>query len=293
VIRKYSPARVIGGGEIIQADAAKHKRFDTGILDDLEAQLRGSPAGNLLRSIAAAGMNGVEADKPDRTLLDELAGAGDVVILEGLAFHRENLETLAGNVHSLAAAYQKQNPLRYGIDKEELRQKTRFPHSMAIFNRILERLASYRPVFMRKNRVRADSERFSLPDKLQNEVSRLEDMIRARGIAFYTRKEIEAEWTGKSPMAEILHLLLDEGVITAIGTAGYIHREALGACGEKLEALFRSSDAISVGDFKDACGLSRKHAIPLLEWMDSVRITMRDQNVRRKGPGFAAWRTDG
>jgi selenocysteine-specific elongation factor len=219
--------------------------------------------------------------------------AGDVVILEGLVFHRQVLETLADNVRSLASAYQKQNPLRYGIDKEELRQKTRFPHTMVIFNRILDHLASYRPIFMRKNRVRADHKHFSLPQELQNEVNHLEEMIRNRGFAFYLRKEIESEWTGKAPLAEIIHLLQDEGVIAAIGTTGYIHKNALKACRDKLETLFESSDAITVADFKDACGLSRKHAIPLLEWMDSVRITIRDQNQRRKGPDFAAWRMDG
>lgn len=293
VIRKYSPARVIGGGEILQVDAAKHKRFDTEVLEDLELQMRGSPRGNLLRNIAAAGVKGLEVNKLDRALVDELSEAEDVVSLEGLVFHRDVLETLAENVRSLAAAYQKNNPLRYGIDKEELRQKTRFPHAMVIFNRVLDRLVSYRSIFIRKNRVRADNAEFALPEKLANEVKQLESMIRARGLAFYSRKELEAEWKGNSPLAEILHLLLDEGAITAVGTTGYIHKDALKACRDKLESLFRSADEITVADFKDACGLSRKHAIPLLEWMDAVRITNRDQNVRRKGPDFASWRTDG
>jgi selenocysteine-specific elongation factor len=292
VVRKYSPARVIGGGEILQVDAAKHKRFDAVVLEDLEAQLRGSPGGNLLRNIAAAGLKGLEADKLDRALLDELLSAGDVVMLEGLVFHRQVLESLADAVRSLASAYQKNNPLRYGMDKEELRQKTRFPHSMVIFNKVLDQLASYRPIFMRKNQVRADSEQFSLPQELQNEVNQLERMIRTRGLTFYSRKEIEAEWKGKSPLVEILHLLLDDGSIAAVGGTGYIHKDALRLCREKLEELFRSSDAITVADFKETCGLSRKHAIPLLEWMDAVRITVRDQNLRRIGPDFAAWRMD-
>ncbi len=118
-------------------------------------------------------------------------------------------------------------------------------------------------------------------------------MIRAQGLAFYSRKELEAEWKGSSPLAEIIHLLLDEGAITAVGTSGYIHKDALKACRDKLEGLFRSADEITVADFKDACGLSRKHAIPLLEWMDAVRITSREQNVRRKGPDYASWRMDG
>jgi selenocysteine-specific elongation factor len=293
VIRKYSPARVIGGGEIVQVDAVKHKRFDAAVVEDLKAQLRGSPSGNLLRSIAAAGLKGRDERKLDRALLDELANAGDVVLLEGLAFQRHVLETLADNIRSMAFAYQKKNPLRYGIDKEELRQKTRFPHTMAIFNRVLDQLASYRPIFMRKNRVRADSETFALPQDLQNEVNQLEKLIRARGLTFYLRKEIEAEWKGKSPLADIIHLLLDEGAIAAIGSTGYIHRDSLRSCREKLDELFRSSDTITVADFKDACGLSRKHAIPLLEWMDARRITTRDQNVRRKGPDFTAWGMDG
>jgi len=290
VIRKYSPARVIGGGEVLQVNALKHKRFDAAVLEDLAAQMQGSPAANLLRNIAAAGLQGVEEGKADRALVDELRSAGDIVTLEGLIFHREVLESLAVNVRSLASAYQKQSPLRYGIDKEELRQKTRFPHSMAIFNRVLDRLISYQPIFMRKNRVRADREEISPPRELEEEVRRMEDLIRAQGLAFYSRKEIEAQYRGKTPAAELIHFLLDEGTIAAVGTVGYIHKQALDACLEKLAKLFEAADAITVADFKDACGLSRKHAIPLLEWTDSMRITIREESVRRKGPDFSTWR---
>jgi selenocysteine-specific elongation factor len=287
VIRKYSPARVIGGGEIVQVDAVKHKRFDAAVLEDLEVQMRGSPSGTLLRNAAAAGLKGLQEKKLDRALVEELLSDGSIVSVEGLVFQREVLETLAEQIRSLAAAHQLDNPLRYGIDKEEVRQKTRFPHSMSIFNRILDKIASYRPVFIRKNLIRADSKEFSLPKALQNEVKRLEEMIQSRGLAFYSRKEIESEWTGRSSLTEVVHLLVDEGVVIAIGTTGYIHRDALKECHKKLEDLFRQSDEITVADFKDACGLSRKHAIPLLEWMDAVRITVRDQNVRRKGSDFS------
>ncbi|MFH1754267.1 MAG: SelB C-terminal domain-containing protein, partial [Candidatus Latescibacterota bacterium] len=286
-------ARVIGGGEIIISDAAKHKRFDSSVLEDLEIQMRGSPTDSLLRTIAATGLLGLEEKKTDKALVEELLAKGRAVSIEGVLFHGGTLETLAEQVLSLASAYQKKNPLRYGIDKEELRQKTQFPHQMMIFNKVLEQLRSFRPIFIKKSRVRADREEFSLPADLQHVVNRLEKMIRSKGLLYYSRKELEAEWREKTPLTEIIHLLVDEGSISAVGSFGYIHRDALQTCYQKLEQLFAETDEISVADVKDACGLSRKHVIPLLEWMDAERITTRAQNVRKKGPAFSVWGKEG
>jgi selenocysteine-specific elongation factor len=74
--------------------------------------------------------------------------------------------------------------------------------------------------------------------------------------------------------------------VTAVGSDAVIHREALAKCVEALRGLFERADGVSVGDVKGALGLSRKHAIPLLEMLDADRVTVRDGNRRVKGPAF-------
>ncbi|NIM19257.1 MAG: selenocysteine-specific translation elongation factor [Candidatus Latescibacteria bacterium] len=290
VIRKYSPVRVMGGGKVLAPHAVRHKRHDPSVLEDLQLLMRGAPEETLLKAIRIAELKGAREKDLDASALRPLVEKGDVIVIEGIAFHRNALDALAEKVSALARSYCEAYPLRYGIDKEELRQKTRFPHPMLVFNRALEELGKYQPVYVKRNRVRSQSEIFSLPEKLQREMERLEQILRSAGLLFLTRKEIEEKWTGESPLVDAIQYLRDEGRVVAVGADGFIHREALLTCLSKLETLFEKHHQISVADFKKACDLTRKHAIPLLELMDAEKVTLRVANMREKGPGFSSWR---
>jgi selenocysteine-specific elongation factor len=69
-------------------------------------------------------------------------------------------------------------------------------------------------------------------------------------------------------------------------TDGWIHREALEQVASALQALFATRGEVAVGDFKDALGITRKHAIPLLEFFDSNGVTVRKGNARMAGPAL-------
>jgi len=83
-----------------------------------------------------------------------------------------------------------------------------------------------------------------------------------------------------------LQYLKDSGDIVEVGDEGVIHRDALAQCVDELKRLFERQQEVSVGDVKDALGVTRKHAIPLLEALDDRRVTKRVGNNRVKGPRF-------
>jgi selenocysteine-specific elongation factor len=286
VIRKYSPARVVGGGQILVPVAGKHRRFDETVLEDLDIQKRGTPTETMLKAVTGAGLKGLARKNLDPEVLEQVVREGLVVEIEAVIFLEAVLTTLADEIIQQAKEYCEAHPLRYGIDKEELRQKTMFSHPMVLFNRVLEHLSVDRPIFIRKNRVRAGTEQVSLSASLKKEVDQLESMVRKSGMLFLSKKEIEAGWKGRNAPIEVLQYLRDENKVEWIGDEGVIHSAALARCLQTLQALFNESAQITVGDFKDACGMSRKHAIPLLEYMDACRVTHRTGNVRGKGSEF-------
>jgi selenocysteine-specific elongation factor len=286
VIRKYSPARVIGGGKILVTHPKKHKRFTEAVLEDLQLIVRGTPEETLLKKIKAAGLQGLRKSDADVQVLQLLLDKENVVDVEDYVFHRDTVQALAKKVFSMCKKFNETHPLRYGIDKEELRQKVQFPLPLPVFTRILDVLSVFQPVFVRKNRVRALHENFTLPESITREIEHLETIIRKSGLLFLSRKEIENQWKGKNPFAEAVQYLRDDGRIVPVGDEGFIHREALTLCWQKLDKLFKATPRLSVADFKNACGLSRKHAIPLLELMDAQKITARVQNERERGPRF-------
>lgn len=286
VVRKYSPTRVLGGGRILDPRAPRHRRRDPAVLDALRLKETGDAAQKLLQAVETAGMNGVKASALDADTAASLQKKGEVSIIDGIIFSRRSLAGTAERIVRLADEYVKAHPLRYGIDKEELRQKLSFPHPTALFNRVLDEFAATARLFVRENRVRAGSPKVLLPPGLQEDTDRLEKIIQRAGHSFLRLPEIESEWRGKSSVRDALDFLRGDGRVIRLGDDGYIHARALEGCLKILRTWFQSHSTLSVGDLKDLLGVTRKHAVPLLEHFDRMRITVRDENVRRPGPAL-------
>jgi selenocysteine-specific elongation factor len=286
VIRKYSPTRVMGGGRVIDPRADKHKRFDTVVLDNLRLYEAGDPKDKALKTIETAQLGGVAAAEIDADQAKALVDEGAVVSIEGRLFHGGALRGLAKSVHNMAREYVAGNPLRQGIDKEELRQKVKFPHATPLFNRVLEVLAGYERIFIKDNRVRADTKEIALSRSDQLELGGLEDFIRKKGLLFARLPEIEAQWSGKHAIVDALQFLRDSGRIERVGDDGYVHDDAIKSCLNKLDNWFDAHQVLKVPDFKELFGTTRKHAIPLLEYFDARRLTVRKGDTRERGPAL-------
>jgi selenocysteine-specific elongation factor len=75
-------------------------------------------------------------------------------------------------------------------------------------------------------------------------------------------------------------LLLREGVLVKLGEELVFHRTALERLRQMVAAEKSKTARIDVGRFKDLAGVTRKHAIPLLEYLDRERITRRVGDIR-------------
>ncbi len=285
VLRKYSPARVIGGGLVIDPDPGRHKRNDTTVIEQLKLKERGDPTEVLLKKIELSGLNGISRKDTDGDILQTLIDAGSVAVVESTVFFLGSLDRLAEEVEELTESHQARFSLQWGMDKEELRQKTGFPHGTPMFNGVLEKLASIRPIYVRGNRVRSGNPELELAETVSNDLAGLAESIRSAGVTFSSRASLEADWTSRQRFADAVQNLKDGGDIFEVG-GGLIHSEAVDTCLETLARLFEQSPEISVADLKNALGLTRKHTIPLLEMFDDRRITARSGNNRVKGPRF-------
>jgi len=105
-------------------------------------------------------------------------------------------------------------------------------------------------------------------------------------VSFPTRDELAAQWDAREPFAEAALVLRGRPDIVELAD-GWIHRDALERTISVLQTVFASRPEIAVGDLKDALGITRKHAIPLLEYLDSVGCTVRKCNARVAGPGLS------
>jgi len=80
----------------------------------------------------------------------------------------------------------------------------------------------------------------------------------------------------------LLSLLIDQGHATRVGER-VVSTAALSALSADIQRFFEGTDRLTPGDFKTLTGLSRRTAIPLLEWLDTQGVTRRDGDARITG----------
>jgi selenocysteine-specific elongation factor len=286
VVRKYSPPRVVGGGIVLDARAEKHRRNDAAVVERLRVREQGDPETLLVRAVERAGMAGASEAEVDAVVAAPLLARGELVAIAGRLYHHRALDDLAARASEMITAHIARNPLQWGIGKEELRQRLSFPHPAATFNRVIEALAPGHALFIRNDRVRAGSPEPVFPPGLTRALADLRERIRAAGVTFPSRAELERAWTAPEKFQDALQILRDSGEAADVGD-GVMHRDALAGCLETLRGLFATRGELSVADLRAALGISRKHAVPLLEYLDSRRFTVRRGDVRVPGSALS------
>jgi selenocysteine-specific elongation factor len=117
--------------------------------------------------------------------------------------------------------------------------------------------------------------------ELGAELSRaVDEEYRTSGLAPPSPNEVAERLRARPAMVDgICRFLVQKNRLVRLDGKILIHRSILDDVASRVGAL--QTDTLSVGDFKDEFGLSRKLAIPILEWLDSQRVTVRQGNVRR------------
>ncbi|MDH3215659.1 MAG: SelB C-terminal domain-containing protein, partial [Candidatus Krumholzibacteria bacterium] len=268
---------------VLDPRARKHRPFDGEVIESLRIMQSGDPQDRIMRELRDMGLTGVPTRQIDAAARERLMEQGRILAIDKIVFHADSLSCLGHQVHELARAYNKAHPLRYGLDKEELRQRLKFPHSTSTFNKVLEHIAVSSSIYIRNNLVRADTESIELPEDLAERLETLETMIREAGVLLKREADMSRQWVRPSDLLDSLRLLRDERRIHRIGEDSYIHSDVLASCIGRLRRWFAKSPQISVPEFKDLFGITRRQAIPLLEFLDSRRLTARQENVRVAG----------
>jgi selenocysteine-specific elongation factor len=300
IIRAYSPPITIGGGIVIDpAPARAGIRSEEGRAS--LALLRQGSGGQaaakaeidaIVAMIAAAGLAGIDASTlvsrgglmPSQIAeaMRELSAAGVVTAGERLVL-RASLDQAARDLLALVAAAHKANAMSDGLPREEARSKLFARVAPAVFETVVDQLKAQKAL--------VGTERLALPTHKPT-VAGGDDRVRAAIIEVYRAGGLKApdaatvEAQAKAPAAiveKLTALLLREKVLVRLDTIIF-HADALQALKADVRAMKDQAAggraAVDVAAFKDRYGLSRKFAIPLLEYLDRERVTRRTGDVR-------------
>ena len=291
VIRSYSPIITIGGGTLLDIAPPRFKRKAPALLAHLTLLEKGDPAQVVEEHLKQAGPAGARAADlrartpfgPERLreLLDELVKTAAIVAVDREWYlHREANDRLRAQTLGLLEAFHAENPLRAGISREELRSRAGNAQER-VFTQLLTSLEAEGVVRSEKDQVRLVSHIIRLTPEQQRVVSGLDVEFARAGAAPPSPEEALAKLGVKgTERHELFQLLVAERRLVRVKESLYFHAEALGVVQAKLVAYLLQKKEIGPGDMKDLLGITRKYAIPLMEYFDTQRITVRQGEHR-------------
>jgi selenocysteine-specific elongation factor len=298
VARSYSPIVTIGGGTILDIAPPRFKRKGPALAEHLALLATGGPAQVLeehLRQAGAAGARAVDlrartpfGPQQLRELLDGLQQEGRIVAVDREWYlHRDASDRLRSQTLALLGAFHGENPLRGGISREELR--SRVGHAQErVFAQLLGALEAEGVVRSERDQVRLASHTIRLSPEQQRLVKGLEADFRSAGAAPPSPEEALARHGVKgNEKHDLFQVLVADRTLLRVKESLFFHAEVLRSVQEQLVALLRQKKEIGPADFKDLFGISRKFAIPLMEYFDAQRVTVRvgERRVLREGYG--------
>jgi selenocysteine-specific elongation factor len=169
-----------------------------------------------------------------------------------------------------------EDPLQPGMTREEL--KARLPRDMSalLFRSALDALVAARELAVDHDLVRAFERTVTLGTGQVRIREALEARLRSAGLQPPAIDELIGNVDADPQVArKILQLMIKENAVVKVAEDTFVDRGALDRLVEDVKALKAKSDRLGVKEFKELTGLSRKYAMPLLEYLDGRRVTRR------------------
>lgn len=306
ILRSYSPADTIAGGRIVNPFAPKHRRKDiSSTVQLLHLLMNADRATKFAAFVRIAGKHGVRfADLAAATgwtneVLTRVAAdaAKQEAVIESSGVHlsNESFAQLSANVVAELEQHHKREPLARGMLRETLREKL-FAHSLPeLFGAVIGRLEASGDVVSEKDVIRLSRHRVDLTDKDAELSAKIEKLYLDAAVESPSLDEAMVR-AGVPPAQrgqarKILQLLLDNHKLIRVQGDMFMHPQTLADLKTKLQnyaAQHEPDRLIDVLTFKTLAGVSRKYAIPLLEYFDRERVTRRagDKRLILKNSGL-------
>jgi selenocysteine-specific elongation factor len=166
------------------------------------------------------------------------------------------------------------NRLVAGISKEELRE--RLGVEAEVFTGVLERLTAAKRLVVSGEIVQVPGRGVTMKSEESDSKRVIEEAFAQAGLKVPALKEVLAGIKlDRTRAQQVVTLLLRDKVLVKLADELVFHRTALEGLRQQVTAAKAKSPKIDVARFKELTGLSRKYAIPLLEYLDRERVTRR------------------
>ena len=296
ILRDFSAQHTVGGGEVINPFAPKHKRFTPETTATL-AQWEEADNADIVNIVLENSQPFCvpesylhyylpHSQQSVKTILDTLEADGKIVrwdksgrtplVSDGLRTAKTKAEIL-----NALADFHTAQPLLPGQNATQLQRKVALDETG--FEKLENQLIAEHQLIKDGNLLRLTSHEIQFSQEEETAKETLEKLFLEAGIHAPTLNELRTLLPEHTPkvLESTFFALLRLGQFIKIADDFFIHKVALEETQKLLITYLRENGIITVAEFREIAETSRKYAVPFLEYCDSQNITIRDGNVRR------------
>ena len=297
VIRSYSPVTTIGGGKILDPLVIKKRQPDQTLLAELELLDKGNESVKTGVIMERAGLTGISirhlsvrtgiALERQKKILEDMLSKEEAILLEReppTVISPKVYKNLRERILLEAKSYHEIFPLKDGFFKEELRVSTGDFIDQTLFNRTIRDLEKDGKIVVEKDKIRLKDHKVNLKGDLEKLRREMEDIYLNAELTPPATKDVLSRFPNRKKEADsILAVLLTDRILIKINEDMYFHRESIDNLEKRYRKFLDEEGESSPATFRDLTGLSRKYAIPLMEYFDKTKLTIRvgDHRVLR------------
>lgn len=289
VVRFYSPMETIGGGIVLEPNPVRKKRFDAQAIEELKKKESGS-LGDVMElqikehgdtMITLAELAKVMAHSVDelKEYLEELEESGTIFVFpmkkDTYLWHRDSEFAVRQKIEETLQKYHSEHPYRYGMKKAEIHNTFLKKIKPNIFDAYIERMTEEN-VYGRRE------EYLSLPgyevpkDVMYLQTEKLiEDTFEKAGYDFVRFSEIDFGKIPRQTAEDVVLMMIDEGKVLRINEEMFTMKHLMDEAKEKIQNHLKEENLITIAQVRDMFSTSRKSAKPILEYMDSIKVTKK------------------
>ncbi len=295
IIRFYSPMTTIGGGEILEANPQKRKRFDKSVIDELKLKEKGEidkiiedvikqkseefPTINKISLITVIQKNKVKKQ------IENLRQSNKIIVFslsdEEHVIHKTYYELLTKQILDDLNNYHNENPLKEGVLKEEIRSRYLGDIKAKIGDMFIDKLID-------SNLIKQEHENISIKDfnvefnDLQESIkNEIESKYLSEKYSFIKQKDIINDLDYNiNDIKQVFNALIDMDILVRLKEDIIMHKKVYNDIIDIVKQHIKENNKITVAEFRDLLNTSRKYAIAILEDFDQKKITKRIGNER-------------
>lgn len=289
VVRFYSPMETIGGGVILEPNPSIHRRFQEAVIEDLKRKESGSTADVIEMHVKSCkdtmitisdlarltALSSEEVEKDIEELKDQGLIRTYALKKETYVWHTGAAKEAEEELLEVLKKYEAAYPYRYGMKKAEIHTNYFRKIKPNVFDLYINSLAD-EGVLERVDEFLCTPGYRVRKDELYDRVSgALLDAMEKAGFDFVRYSEISVGKVDRDVEDDIRNILLEEGKIVKVTDEMYTLSSYMEEAKKKIQKKLEEDPVITIAQVRDMFQTSRKSAKPILEYMDSIKVTKK------------------